>query len=314
MMTRVAAAFPVLRALHPAHFGAHGAKALRPDIGPRQRGEQQHQRQPRHPETGDGMQIAQRHAPAQPQPRPHDPGEPAPARPPQIQPGQDHHDRPARRQLDDDPARAPDQQTAVNLRQPRRNPVVGIGTADHLAPRRHCNVAHPAGRKPDVNDRRIARCLRHAVIMKTRAGKGGQRRLHLRIGIDPLGGRQVAPRAFLPPVELRLEQIGRPRHRQHEDEGDDEQPGIKMPAPDRAIERNPVDVGHPLSFRLEARANAGGHRAALDRIIDCRARAGVAVITALISPIAFLPVMLRTSTKASIPSAIRAPPVTPSKA
>src|SRR3546814_1405546 len=58
-------------------------------------------------------------------------------------------------------------------------------------------------------------------------------------------------------------------HRQQQDEGDDEQPGIKMPAPDGAIERKLIDLRHPLSS-LEARAQAGGDRAALDRIIDRR--------------------------------------------
>src|SRR3546814_10492511 len=42
-----------------------------------------------------------------------------------------------------------------------------------------------------------------------------------------------------------------------------------MPAPDGAIERKLIDLRHPLSS-LEARAQAGGDRAALDRIIDRR--------------------------------------------
>src|SRR3546814_18194650 len=42
-----------------------------------------------------------------------------------------------------------------------------------------------------------------------------------------------------------------------------------MPAPDGAIERKLIDLRHPLSS-LEARAQAGGDRAALDRILDRR--------------------------------------------
>src|SRR3546814_20193461 len=55
-------------------------------------------------------------------------------------------------------------------------------------------------------------------------------------------------------------------------EGDDEQAGIEMPAPDRAIERNAMAVGHPLPFPSEARANAGGDRAAFNGIKDRRRR------------------------------------------
>src|SRR3546814_2426337 len=59
---------------------------------------------------------------------------------------------------------------------------------------------------------------------------------------------QPAPCALLPPVEIGLEQIGGARRRQHKHEGDDEQSGIEMPAPDRAIERNAMAVGHPLQI------------------------------------------------------------------
>src|SRR3546814_1829460 len=76
-----------------------------------------------------------------------------------------------------------------------------------------------------------------------RSARGGD----LRVGVDRACARQAAPAALLPSVEFRLEQIGGARHRQDEDEGDDEQAGIEMPAPDRAIERNAAHVGHALS-------------------------------------------------------------------
>ncbi len=117
---RVHTALPVLHPRHPAHFGADCTKTARPDIGPRQRGEQQDEREARDPEAGDGVKVAQRGACAERQARPHHPREPAPARPPEIKAGQDHHDRPARGKLDQQAARAADQQAAVDRRQPRR--------------------------------------------------------------------------------------------------------------------------------------------------------------------------------------------------
>ncbi len=86
-----------------------------------------------------------------------------------------------------------------------------------------------------MNDRGVAGRFGYAVIMNAGARKIGECGGDLRVGVDRARGGQPAPRALLPPVEIGLEQVGGARRRQDEDEGNDEQPGIKMPAPDRAI-------------------------------------------------------------------------------
>src|SRR3546814_17046084 len=91
--TRTDTLFPATTLFRSAHFGADGAKAARPDVGPWQSGEKQHEREARHPETGDGVEVAQRGAPAQRQPRPDHARRPAPARPPEGEAGQDQTGR-----------------------------------------------------------------------------------------------------------------------------------------------------------------------------------------------------------------------------
>src|SRR3546814_10513146 len=95
------------------------------------------------------------------------------------------------------------------------------------------------------------------MAVKSCVGKGRQRRFHVCLRPDGALGRQVLESAFLPSFDLRLEQIGRARHRQQQNERDDEQPGIEMPAPDRGIDGLPAGVrGHsrPSHLRLSTRS------------------------------------------------------------
>src|SRR3546814_7660579 len=69
---------------------------------------------------------------------------PAPARPPEGEAGQDHHDRPACGKLDKQAAGPADQQAAVDARQPGRDAPFGVGRTDDTSLRRDGDVAHRA--------------------------------------------------------------------------------------------------------------------------------------------------------------------------
>ncbi len=239
---------PVLLTLYPAHFLPHRLEGAAPGIGPGQAGEQQHQRQPRYPEAGDRVHIAPRRFRSQRQPRIEQtrrpaPGCVAPFGPPQVEPGKDHHDCPACRQLHQPAPRLADQQLAVDFMRDLHDPPIGIERAQHLALRRDEDIAHrlfPAfvatARQADMDQCGIAFLLWQAIGVEPRAGIGRQHCLHLITGADFPGDRQVLIGAFFPAFDLRLEQIDRPGQRQNEHHRHHKHPGIEMPAPDGAIE------------------------------------------------------------------------------
>ena len=93
-----------------------------------------------------------------------------------------------------------------------------------------------AVRQSKLDHRGIAGMLGQPIVVEAGAGIGAQRRRQLPVRRDRALGAEAAIGPLLPAVDLRLEQIDRAGHRQDEDEGQHEQPGIEMPAPDGGIE------------------------------------------------------------------------------
>ena len=101
---------PILPPLDQPKLGSHPFERPAPRARPGQAAREHHQDQPRHPESGDAVQILEQRPPTQPEPRPECPRQPERPRPPQIQSRQDQHDRPARGELDQPIAERADQQ------------------------------------------------------------------------------------------------------------------------------------------------------------------------------------------------------------
>ena len=174
---RASPSVPLRRTFHPAHLRAHRVEGIAPDIGPRQSGEQQHQREARDPEAGDGMQVAQQRATTRPQHA----GRTATAWPPQIKAGDQHHDGPAGGQFHQ-PAAARCPAAAVPwMRRATSTIRVPVSRLPSTAPCGETNTSRiaPARAVPDGPVAASSAVLGQPVAVEAGAGKGGKRRFDL---------------------------------------------------------------------------------------------------------------------------------------
>ena len=247
-MGRCGTGFPILRALYPSHFCPDRAKGLTPDTCPGQSGEQQDQHKARNPETDDSVQIAPEQALSAPQSWPDNSGKAPSLRPPKVEPCQDHDDGPACRQFNDPVANSPDHQRTMYVSERWGDAAFGVQTAQYLALRRDENVAHrfSVGHR-EVQHCRIAGLFRQAIAVKLCSRKRAHGGCQVHICRNRTIGVAATKGTFFPPFDLRFEQIGRSGHRQQHHKGQNEQAGVEMPAPDRAIKS--CLIHHPAPFR-----------------------------------------------------------------
>ena len=208
-----------------------------PEAGPGHAGKQHEQQHGAAPEPGDRMQVAPQQATTGIQARPQHASTTLTARPPEVQAGHHQHHAPAGGQLDQAVADSADQQLAVqgageSLQVVRRvllaeqRAAVGVEEQVGLASVELGDELRAAlGRRRRQVLAHLS--LRQRLLQARQLLVGGQRRTG-RLHAEQLGIHQL--------VQLRLEQVDDARQRQQDHEGNDEQPGIEVPAPGQVVE------------------------------------------------------------------------------
>ncbi|KEQ50195.1 hypothetical protein BV95_04509 [Sphingobium chlorophenolicum] len=205
------------------------AQSAAPNRRPGHAGHRQKQDHPRRQKTHRPMQVAPEQPPARPPPQRQRPV--AGTRPAQVKPGHAQQDRPARHHLHQPVADRPGQRQAVQIldrphdaavRQTAQYPpVMGIDEPDRPADRQP--PAFIGGGGPLHLAHRAAAGFLDRRDQPRRGQHRPARPHHDPVMIDG-------------PLDLRLVEIERARHRHQRQHRQHDQPGIEMPAPHRPIE------------------------------------------------------------------------------
>ncbi len=225
-----------------------------PDLGPGQCRKQEEKREYRDPEARHRMQIAPEPLSA----RIKHAGQPSVAGPPEKEPGPEQHDAPGADRLDQNRASLSRQQFAMDLAGPfRETALLRFGSQDAQIVGSDINAKWRTGAVDHQHPSGIGRIgppLHRLDPRRRQSGFGGGDLLIQRMD-RPLQG-EMAVSARRPFVERRFEQIDHPRHRQHQHEGQSDDPGIEMPAPDTAIPAS-HDQNPALMSKVKVRCGKG---------------------------------------------------------
>src|SRR5271166_4099676 len=228
---------PVLPRHGRAGQTSHVLEVVAPELRPGQAAEQQEKCQAGDPEAGNAVEIAPEHARASAKARIDNSAQRlCLPRPPQVEAGENHGDRPRRRQLHDRGTAITHKKLTVQAKEGTHESSVLIDRLENLQCFRmqiHTGRLsilthdHPGG-TTDI--------LRHLVGVQCRTGNGREGGANL---VGSAGGtvldRKIVVMAVDPRLDLWFEKVDRPAACENDDERDAEQARIKMPSPDSPI-------------------------------------------------------------------------------
>ena len=166
---------PLLRSVDQAQLCPRPTERTAPRACPGQTAGEHRQHQPSDPEACDAVQIFQQWSACERKARPQRSSHAEWPWPPQVEPCQDHHDRPAGGQFHQPVAPVAEHERSVKPCRPRRKTSFRIDRSHHLPLGRDVDVYLPSIGEVKLDHRRIACPFGQAIVVEPAARAGGLR-------------------------------------------------------------------------------------------------------------------------------------------